>query len=117
VVSERVQNFALEFSSQGAPVPLLQELAGEVFRHVGCVLAPMDELVAALQQATAGGAFGGPRRCDVQIRAGQSTVDILVSANGGRIWQGSCARPQQALTTDAASARQTTGDSRPTTHD
>jgi hypothetical protein len=93
VVSQRVHNFALEFSSQGAPVPLLQALAGQVFRHVGCGSAPLEELAAALRQATAEGAFGGARRCDVQLRATHQTLEILVSANGGRVWQGSCAIP------------------------
>ena len=85
--------FALEFSSQGASVPLLEELAGQVFRHVGCTAFPTGELSAALTAATAGGTFGGARRCDVQFRAHNHTLDILVSANGGRIWQTSCAIP------------------------
>jgi hypothetical protein len=85
--------FALEFSSQGTPVPLLEELAGQVFRHVGCTTAPTEELTAALAKAAAGGAFGGAPRCDVQFRAHNRTLEILVSANGGRIWQTSCAIP------------------------
>jgi hypothetical protein len=100
VVSQPVQSFALELSSQSVPVSLIRELADRVFRHAGCVSAPMDELAAALQQATGETAFGGERRCDLQIRAGQATVDILVSANGGRVWQGSCARRAEPPTTD-----------------
>lgn len=86
-------SFFLEFSSQGAPLPLLETLAGDVFRHVGCTTAPTGELTAALARATADGAFGGARRCDVQLRAHNHTLEILVSANGGRVWQGSCAIP------------------------
>ena len=84
-------SFTLEFSSQGAPVRLLEELAGQVFRFAGCAAVPTDELRAALAKATADGTFGGARRCDVQLRANNHTLEILVSANGGRIWQTSCA--------------------------
>jgi len=75
------------------PGPLLEELAGQVFRHVGCTTHPAEELTAALARATAGGGFGGSARCDIQLRAHNRTLEILVSANGGRIWQGSCAIP------------------------
>jgi hypothetical protein len=109
VVPQHVQSFALEFSSQGVPVPLLEELAGQVFRYAGCASAPMDELVTALHHATSGTAFGGGCRCDVQIRAGLASVDILVSANGGRVWQGSCARPPAARSEHASSAAVSAG--------
>ena len=84
-------SFTLEFSSQGAPVRLLEELAGQVFRFTGCTTVPTDELRAALAKATADGTFGGAPRCDVQLRANNHTLEILVSANGGRVWQTSCA--------------------------
>ncbi len=74
-------------------MPLLEALAGALFRHVGCTTVPTGDLTAALEKATAGGAVGGPRRCDIQLRAHDHTLDILVSANGGRIWQTSCAIP------------------------
>ncbi len=92
MVPPRVQTFALELSSQGAPVSLLQEIADRVFTYAGCVSAPVDDLAAALRQAAAGGTFGGVCRCDLQMRANQDRLEILVSANGGRIWQGSCPR-------------------------
>ena len=85
--------FALELSSQGAPVALIADLAAHVCRHVGCEQVPSVELTAALTQATADGAFGGARRCDVQFRAKPNVLQILVSANGGRIWQTDCAIP------------------------
>ena len=85
--------FALEFSSQGASGPLLEELAGQVFRHVGCPADADRRTGAALTAATAGGTFGGASRCDIQFRAHNHTLEILVSANGGRIWQTSCAIP------------------------
>jgi hypothetical protein len=87
VVSPHPQRFALELSSQGAPVPLLQELVDQVLRHAGCANPPAGELEAALRTATADGTFGGARRCDVQLRAYDRRIEILVSANGGRIWQ------------------------------
>lgn len=83
----------MEFSSQGVPVPLLEELAGQVFRFVGCTAVPTQELTTALTNATTGRAFGGAPRCDLQLRAHNHTLEILVSANGGRIWQASCAIP------------------------
>jgi hypothetical protein len=85
--------FALELSGQGAPAGLLAELAATVFRHVGCIDAPTAELAAALNQAAAAKAFGGAARCDVQFRTRHDTLEVLVSANGGRIWQSACAMP------------------------
>ena len=84
-------SFALEFSGQGVPVPLLEELAAQVFRFTGCTGVPTGELRAALMTATAEGTFGGAPRCDIQLRARNHTLEILVSANGGRVWQTSCA--------------------------
>lgn len=85
--------FALEFSSQGVAAPLLGELAAQVLGHVGCSPADVPELTDALDKAVAKGAFGGERRCDVQFRAGNGTLEILVSSNGGRIWQTSRSIP------------------------
>ncbi len=53
----------------------------------------MEQLRGALAQATADGTFGGARRCDVQLRAHNQKLEILVSANGGRLWQTSCDIP------------------------
>jgi hypothetical protein len=78
--------FALEFSSQGVASSLLGDLAAQVLTHVGCP-ADVPELTDALEQAVAKGAFGGERRCDVQFRAANGTLEILVSSNGGRVWQ------------------------------
>ncbi|HUR32277.1 MAG TPA: hypothetical protein VM032_00665 [Vicinamibacterales bacterium] len=58
-----------------------------MFRHVGCTTVPAAELAEALAKATADGAFGGARRCDLQLRAHHHTLEILVSSNGGRVWQ------------------------------
>jgi hypothetical protein len=90
-VSAASLSFSLEFSSQGVPVPLLEELAGHVFRYVGCTTVPTAALTDALAKATAAGAFGGAPRCDVQLRTHNQKLEILVSANGGRLWQTSCA--------------------------
>lgn len=85
--------FALEISSQGVPVSLLAELARTIGHHVGCEV-PVGELQDALASATASGAtFGGPRRCDVQFRRRGRSLEILVSAGGGRVWQTACAIP------------------------
>lgn len=92
-MSPIAQPFTLEFSSQGAPAALIEALAGQVFQYVGCTDAPASELTAALQKASASGTFGGAGRCDVQLRAHGQTLDILVSANGGRIWQTRCTLP------------------------
>jgi hypothetical protein len=85
--------FALEFSSQGAPVPLLEALVGQVFNHVGCAEGPVRELSAALAKAASGSTFGGAGRCDIRLLTRNHTLEILVSANGGRVWQGSCPIP------------------------
>ncbi len=78
--------FALEFSSQGAPAPLVEDLAAQVFRFVGCPQTSVPALTKALEQATAV-TTGAQRRCDVQFRAHNGTLDVLVSSNGGRVWQ------------------------------
>ena len=85
--------FSLEFSSQGAPLSLLDDLALHVLGHVGCAAEGLDGLSGAIQTAVVGGSVGGPRRCDVQFRANGATLDVVVSANGGRIWQTSIAIP------------------------
>ena len=93
MVSSSAFSFALELSSQGAPVLLIAELTAHVCRHVGCTDVPEAELTAALTKASSSGTFGGATRCDVQFHTRQRNLEILVSANGGRIWQTACAIP------------------------
>ncbi len=88
--------FALEFSSQGAPLGLVEDLASQVLRYVGCTVDSAPDLTDALGRATSkgtDGTAGGQRRCDVQFRAHSGTLEILVSSNGGRIWQETIAIP------------------------
>jgi hypothetical protein len=79
--------FSLEFSSQGAPVALLESLTSQLLTHIGVQAADLPELSSALQQAVATGSAGGQRRCDVQFRVTGSKLEIVVTANGGRVWQ------------------------------
>jgi hypothetical protein len=79
--------FALEFSSQGAPTSLVEDLAVNVFRHVGCDPKHAEGLTQALQEATSQGAVAGDRRCDIQFRARNGMLEVLVTSNAGRIWQ------------------------------
>jgi hypothetical protein len=81
--------FALEFSSQGVPAGLLGELASQVLDHLGCRDGSAPDLPEALQEAVASGVTSAGDRCDVQFRAHGGTLEILVSRNGGRIWQAS----------------------------
>ena len=91
--------FKLEFSSQGVAAELLNELTSQVLHHVGLSRDAVPEVMPALEQAVATGTAGisGPgdqsRRCDVQFRAQGGKLDILVSSNGGRIWQTSLPLP------------------------
>jgi hypothetical protein len=78
--------FSLELSSQGVEASLVEELAAHVLEHVGCPREEIPELAGALEQAVARNAFG-ERRCDVQFRAQNGKLEILVSSNGGRIFQ------------------------------
>lgn len=78
--------FSLELSSQGVAASLVEDLAVQVLEHVGCSRADIPELAGALERAVAGNAFG-ERRCDVQFRAQNGRLEILVSSNGGRIFQ------------------------------
>src|SRR6185436_1669068 len=79
--------FALEFSSQGVSAELLGDLASHVLTHVGFSRDALPELPDALQKAVATTRAGADRRCDVQFRAQGGKLDVVVSANGGRIWQ------------------------------
>jgi hypothetical protein len=47
----------------------------------------VDGLSGALEKAAEKGASGGDRRCDVQFRARNGMLEVLVSSNGGRVWQ------------------------------
>jgi hypothetical protein len=85
--------FALEVSSQGAPATLVEDLAAQVFRYVGCSPTAVPGLTRAFEEAVAATAAGGDRRCDVQFRAHNGTLDVLVSSNGGRLWQETFAIP------------------------
>ena len=78
--------FSLELSSQGVEASLVEELAAHVLEHVGCSREEIPELAGALERAVARDAFG-ERRCDAQFRAQNGTLEILVSSNGGRIFQ------------------------------
>jgi hypothetical protein len=79
--------FALEFSSQGAPASLVEDLAVNVFRHVGAGAEHAEGLTQALKDATERGAIGGDRRCDIQFRARKGVLEVLVTSNAGRVWQ------------------------------
>jgi hypothetical protein len=85
--------FALEFSSQGVSADLLAELAAHVLNHVGSGDAAVPELAAALKTAVEKGTAIGMHRCDIQFRGSPNKLDILVTSNGGRIWQTSIAVP------------------------
>ena len=84
--------FSLEFSSQGVPAGLLDDLAGQVLGHVGCAERQLPGLADALRDAVTKGS-AGERRCDVQFRVNGRTLEVVVSANGGRVWQTSRAIP------------------------
>jgi hypothetical protein len=58
-----------------------------VFRHVGCAPEHVEGLSDALAKASEKGPGGADRRCDVQFRAGNGTLEVLVTSNGGRVWQ------------------------------
>jgi hypothetical protein len=85
--------FALEFSSQGAPASLVEDLATHVFKYVGCPDLEADGLTDALEKAVDNGGAHGHRRCDVQFRVSNGALEVLVSSNGGRIWQKSLTIP------------------------
>src|SRR4029078_3117836 len=66
--------FAVEVSSQGAPASLVEDLAANVFRHVGAAPEHAEGLTQALQDATARGAIGRGCRCDNPVLAQNSAV-------------------------------------------
>jgi hypothetical protein len=85
--------FALEFSSQGAPASLVEDLATHVFKYVGCPNEEATGLTDALERAVDTGGAHGHRRCDVQFRVANGSLEVLVSSNGGRVWQKSLSIP------------------------
>ena len=86
--------FALEFSSQAAPASLIEDLAAQVFKYVHCSENNVAGMSDALERATAGGPAGA-NRCDVQFRAQNGELEVLVSSNGGRVWQKSILIPAE----------------------
>ena len=88
--------FALEFSSEGVPAALLGDLAFHVLGSVGCGDDSLRELPVALQAVVANEGTRGGCRCAVQFRAHGGTLEIVVSSNGGRIWQASRSIPSGA---------------------
>jgi hypothetical protein len=79
--------FALEVSSQGLPAWLIQDIVGQICRYARCADEALPGLREALEKAVAEGESGGTRRCDVQFRAQNGTLEVMVTSNGGRIWQ------------------------------
>ncbi len=79
--------FALEFSSQGASAQLLGDLAAQVLEHAGSSRDAVPELTESLQKAVAQGTAAADSRCDVQFRLQPGKLEIVVSSNGGRVWQ------------------------------
>jgi hypothetical protein len=77
--------FALEFSSQGVPANLLGDLAAQVLRHVGVAKAGVADAIRSLEEAVAKGSSGA--RCDVRFQMQPGKLEIVVSSNGGRVWQ------------------------------
>ncbi len=77
--------FALEFSSQGVPADLLGDLATRVLAHVGASRNAVPELAGLLQKAVSQGTAGS--RCDVRFQGQPGKLEIVVSSNGGRLWQ------------------------------
>ena len=78
--------FALEFSNEGAPAELLEDVARQVLRHAGCAPDATPALMAAVEKAVSPDGEG-LRRCDVRFRLQNSTLQIHVSSNGGPVWQ------------------------------
>ena len=86
--------FSLEFSSQGAPAALLEELSAQLLTHLGVQVSEWPELSSALQKAVETGSAammqphgGAHPRCDVQFRVNGAKLEVVVTANGGRVWQ------------------------------
>jgi hypothetical protein len=78
--------FTLEFSSQGVSATLLGDLTARVLDYVGSKSA-VPELIDSLQKAVAKGSVGTDSRCDVMFRAQPGKLEVVVSSNGGRVWQ------------------------------
>lgn len=82
---------ALEFSGDDTQVSLVDELAAQILRYVGCSSIAAPDLSAALEQAAVPTGAERRCRCDVQFRVHEDALEILISSNGGRVWQTSLA--------------------------
>ena len=85
--------FSLEFSSQGAPAALLEQLSSQLLAHVGLKAADLPELPSVLQKAVSAGQAAGQRRIDLMFRVSGGKLEVVVTANGGRLWQTTHAIP------------------------
>ncbi|MEQ1870278.1 MAG: hypothetical protein ABL961_09675 [Vicinamibacterales bacterium] len=79
--------FAIEVSTQGAPAGLVDDLAQQIFTYVGCAKTSISAMTEAIERAVDKTGAAGPRRCDVQFRAGGGKIDVLISSDGSRIFQ------------------------------
>jgi hypothetical protein len=76
--------FALEFPVESARTSLLADVAEHVFKHVGCSSEHVGGLSRAVDRASGGEAR---ERCDVRFHAREGELEVLVSADGDRVWQ------------------------------
>jgi hypothetical protein len=79
--------FKLEFAGDGVSEGLLDELASQVLRHVGCSPQQLPEIQAALDRAAAAVTAAG--RCDLRLRLEHGALKIDVSSEGGPLLQSS----------------------------
>lgn len=78
--------FALRIDDQVEFSEMVHDVAASVLRQTGYPAAAAADLVALLQHEVAE-APAGRRTCDVQFRAHEGRLELLVSHDDGRTWR------------------------------
>ena len=78
--------FVVQISGCRHPHEVLNEVAANVFSHVGCTSATVSELSARLSSAIAGH-LGTAAEVEVAFHAHPGSCDVVVTARDHEVWR------------------------------
>jgi hypothetical protein len=79
--------FAVDVADEPEFGHMLGELVAVVLNHAGYTEGTIEELTDVLRGVLADGASTGGRRCDVQFRARDGELEIVVARAGAAEWR------------------------------